>query len=319
MKKVIIPLLMLVFCTLIYAQKAAEPSVITIGVPKAPPALPLLRMQETMALGKNITLKLDIWSEPETLIAMTQDNKHDMFAFPLTVVAKLYNKGVKVKLMNVNTWGAAYFLTSDPKFKSWQDLKGKTVYAPLQSSPPDIFTRVFLSKAHLIAGKDVKIINGSQTEIAALLISGKAQYGIAIEPMATKVLTANKKMRRVFGFEEEWQRVNNSDTHIPNAGFGASVAFIEKYPDFIPRFQKAYEEAIVWINEHPAEAGALAEKHLGLPAKIVEKAIPNMGLQFKAATQAGAELEMFYRLLFGFDPKTIGGKIPDSGMYYNAK
>ena len=81
---------------------AADPVTITLGVPASPPTLPILRMKESKALGENVELKLDIWSEPETLIAMTQDGAHDMFAFPLTIVSTLYNKGVGIRLMNVN-------------------------------------------------------------------------------------------------------------------------------------------------------------------------------------------------------------------------
>lgn len=298
---------------------AAEPITITLGVPASPPTLPILRMMESKALGENVELKLDIWSEPETLIAMTQDGAHDMFAFPLTVVSTLYNKGVGIRLMNVNTWGVTYFITSDPEFKTWTDLKGKTLYVPLHSSPPDALSQYFLSEAGLTVGTDVNIVYGSSSEIASLLGSGEAEYGVMLEPLVTKILQSSEKLRIAFSFEEEWQRVNDTDTKIPNAGFGAAQKFIDENPELTAQFQKAYEEAVKWVNENPAEAGVLAEEHLGLPAKVVEKAIPNMGLEFKKTGDAKEELDMLYQLLFDFNPKMIGGKIPDSGMYYDAE
>lgn len=84
---------------------SAEPITIKLGVPTAPPTLPILHMMEENLLGDNVTIELDVWNAPEQLIAMVQDSEHDMFAFPLTVVAKLYNNGMDVRLMNVNTWG----------------------------------------------------------------------------------------------------------------------------------------------------------------------------------------------------------------------
>ena len=39
--------------------------------------------------------------------------------------------------------------------------------------------------------------------------------------------------------------------------------------------------------DHPAEAAALAEEHLGMKAAVVEAAIPNMGLTFKSAGRLG--------------------------------
>ena len=226
---------------------------ITVGVPTAPPALPILRMAETKALGDNVNINIDVWHEPETLIAMVQDGKHDMFAFPLTVVSKLYNKGLDVRLMNVNTWGVTYFMTSDPEIKGWSDLKGKTVYVPLQSSPPDALTQYFLSEANLKVGEDVEIIYASTAEIATLLISGEAKYATLIEPQVTRAMTGNPDLRVAFSFEEEWQRVNDTDTKIPNAGFGTSQAFIDEHPELTAKFQKAYEEAAIWANENPKD------------------------------------------------------------------
>ncbi|KUO75182.1 MAG: hypothetical protein APF77_15775 [Clostridia bacterium BRH_c25] len=300
-------------------ETSEEPITITVGVPTAPPALPLLRMMETKALGESVKIELDIWNEPEILIAMVQDGGHDMFAFPLTVVSTLYNKGIDVRLMNVNTWGVTYFMTSDPDFKEWADLKGKTVYIPLQSSPPDVLTQYFISEAGLEIGKDVKVIYATTAEVAAMLASGDAVYATLIEPQVTKAMMSNPDLQIAFNFEDEWQRVNNTETKIPNAGFGTTQRFIDENPELVSKFQEAYEEATVWANENPEEMGALAEKYLGLKAPLISKALPNMGLSYKASLDAKEELSMFYQLLYEFNPKMIGGKIADDGMYYNAE
>ena len=80
--------------------------------------------------------------------------------------------------------------------------------------------------------------------------------------------------------------------------------------------QAAYAESVQWVLDHPAEAAALAEEHLGMKAAVVEAAIPNMGLTFKSAQDAWGELDTFYNLLNDFDPSMIGGKLPDDGLYY---
>jgi NitT/TauT family transport system substrate-binding protein len=293
-----------------------EPVTITVGVPTAPPALPVLRMIETKALGENVEIKLDIWNEAETLIAMVQDGKHDLFAFPLTVISKLYNKEIDVRLMNVNTWGVTYFLTSDPDFDSWDDLKGKTVYVPLQSSPLDALTQYFLTEAGLEVGKDVEIIYATIPEVSTMLASGEAVYGTLIEPQVTKAMMTNENLRVAFSFEDEWKRVTKTDTKIPNAGFGTTQKYSDENPELVSAFQIAYEEATIWANENPEEMGVLAEKYLGLKAPLIVKSLPSMGLEFKSANDSQTELEMLYELLNEFNPGMIGGKIPDSNLYY---
>lgn len=317
MKKWITPLATAILClSMTGVGNAAEETVITIGAPKAPPTLPILHMMDINALGDHVTINLDTWDEPESLIAMVQDQEHDMFAFPLTVAAKLYNKGMDISLLNVNTWGVTYFLTSDPEFESWADLKDKTVYVPLQSSPPDALTQYFLNEAGLTVGTDVDIVYASTSEVASMLISGEAEYATLIEPQVTKVVSANEDVHVALSFEEEWKRVTESDTKIPNAGFGTTQFFIDANPELVDEFEKAYAEAVQWVNDNPEEAGMLAEEHLGLNAGVVKKAIPNMGLEYVSAVDAEPELDTFYNLLKSFDPSMIGGSIPDSGLYY---
>ena len=297
------------------AEKA-EQTVLKVGIPTAPPALPILRMMESQALGENVSIEIEIWNEPETLIAMVQDPSFDYFAFPLTVVSTLFNKGMDVRLMNVNTWGVNYFLTSDPDFKTWSDLKGKTIYIPLQSSPPDALTQYFLDEAGLVVGEDVEIIYASPAEVAAMVSSGEATYATMFEPQVTMALSKNPDMRIALDIEDEWMRVNDTESIVPNAGFGTTQTTIDENPELTAQFNQAYEEALQWCIENPEEIGALAEKHLGLPAKVITKAIPTMGLTYKTAVDADYELDMFYEMLNEFDPKMIGGKLPTEEMYY---
>lgn len=295
---------------------AKEETVLRIGIPKAPPALPVLRLMDAGLLGEEVRVELDIWDAPEQLIAMVQDGKHDMFAFPLTVAAKLYNKGIDVRLTNVNTWGVTYFMTSDLNLTQWSQLKEKTVYVPLQSSPPDALTQFFLREAGLIPGEDVEIIYSSTSEISQMLAAGTISYAVLIEPQATAARLKNENVRVAFSFEEEWQRVRQDDSLVPNAGFGTTQDFALRHPEFVESFERAYEEALNWVLANPKEAGRLAEQTLGLKAELVEEAIPNMGLNYRSAKEAKADLDSFYQLLSDFDPQMIGGSIPDEAMYY---
>lgn len=294
-----------------------EAVTVRIGVPTAPPALPVLHMMEEHLLGENVTVELDVWNAPEQLIAMVQDGGHDLLAFPLTVAAKLFNSGAPVRLLNVNTWGVTYFLSTDPDFQTWSDLAGKTVYVPLQSSPPDALTQYFLNEAGLTVGENVTILYASTAEVAAMLASGEAQYATLIEPQVTAAMSQNSEVRRALSFESEWQRTTETNTMIPNAGFGAMQGFLDEHPELAETFQTAYEESVQWVLDHPAEAAALAEKYLDMKSAIVEKAIPNMGLFFKSAEDAKPELDTFYDLLNSFDATMIGGKLPDGELYYH--
>nr|WP_314656200.1 ABC transporter substrate-binding protein [uncultured Fusobacterium sp.] len=290
---------------------------IYVGAPKAPPILPVLRMMETNALGKDYKIDIKVWNSPEILIAMVQGKEADFFAFPVTVVSKLYNKGLNVKLMNVNTWGVASFISKDPSVKSWKDLKDKTIYIGLKSSPPDVYTHYFLDKEGLKEKKDYNVIYANKAEILNLVISGKADNAVTIEPDTTAVLSKNKDFKIIANFEEEWQKYKGDKSSIPTAGFGVIGEVAEKDPALVKKFNEEYAKALQWVKENPEEAGKLAKEKLGMDAEVIKKSIPKMGLNFVHAQDAKKTLNEYYKIMKDYDPKNIGGKVPDENLYLN--
>lgn len=319
MKKIsnIILSIFFLFSMIIFASTPKK--TINVGVPKAPPALPILRMIDSNALGDEYNVELKIWTSPEILIGMVQSKEADFFAYPLTVVSKLYNKGMDVKLTNVNTWGVASFVSSDTSVKDWKDLKGKTIYLALKSSPPDVFTKFFLDKNGLKEKEDYEIIYVSnKQELANLLITEKAKYATIIEPEVTAVKMKNNKIKTIISFEKEWQKLkNDNNAHIPTAGFGIIGETEKRDVELVKKFEIEYEKALKWVVKNPKLAGQLAEEKLGLNAKIVENAIPNMGLKYMNAKDSKKILDEYYKILKDYDPKTIGGNIPDENFYFN--
>ncbi len=295
-------------------QSSSEKVVINVGAPKAPPIIPILRMKETNALGENVEIKLNFWETPEQLIAMIQGNESQMYAFPLSVIAKLYNKGMGVKLTNVNTWGVAYLVSSNDEVNTWEDLKGKKLYVSLQSSPPDIMTQYFLKESGL-EKSDCEIVYVAKTELAHMMIAGKVENAVTIEPLVSMVTTKNPDMKVKIAFQEQWNEFGN-DGKIPTAGIGTTNLFAEENHDLIVQFEEEYAKALEWIVANPEQAGELAEKYLDMKKPIIIKALPNMGMHYTKAIDAKPELDVFYQLLFDFDPKTVGGKIPDEDMYF---
>lgn len=292
---------------------------INLGVPKAPPTIPILHMIENNSMGDNIKLNLDYWNSPEQLIAMTQDNKHDIFGLPLTVGAKLHNKGVSIKLTNVNTWGVTYFVTSDDNIKEWSDLKGETIYVPQKSSPPDVMTRYFLESNGLKIGEDVELKYSNSTEITQLLKAGQIKHAVNLEPQVTNSLSGNENLRIAFSYDQEWKKLMGNEKDIPNAGIGATVEFIENNEDVMKKFEQEYEKSLNYLINNPEVAGKLGKKYFDLNEEIVTKAMPRLGLMYKDSKSATSDLQGLYQLLYDFNPDTIGGKIPSEEFYYSPK
>lgn len=293
----------------------ALPATIVVGASKAPSTLPLLRMMENRDLG-DVDIRLEVWVAPEQLIAMTQDDAYHFYSLPLTVAAKLHSRGVGVALTNVGVWGGVSLVTADPAIRDWPDLRGKTVHVPHRSSPPDTLTRFFLRRAGLDPERDVTVVHSLVPEMAQLLKAGRMDSAVLIEPRITVALDGSPRLRVAFDYGEEWRKALGAGAMLPSLGFGGNARFLAAHPELAARFEQAYEKALLWVLEHPDEAGRLAEKHLGLPAAATALAVPRAGLAYRSAAEARADVEAFYRVLLEFTPATIGDRIPDATFFW---
>jgi NitT/TauT family transport system substrate-binding protein len=292
---------------------------IVMGGPKAPPTFPLLRMMETNALGENVKIDFKVWNSVEELLATATGSEYGFLAIPVNVSAKLYNKGVDIKLTNVNTWGVMYLSTSDPECNEWEDLKGKKLYVPFKSAPPDIVTQHFLKQYGLKVGEDIEIAYSTPAEIAQLMKAGEIEYAMNIEPFITASKMGNENVRVIFDYMKEWKKLEGEEYDIPNAGIATNNKFLKDNKELVALFEKEYEKALAWTLENPKEASQLVEKHLGLKGALIQESMSTLGLNYKLAGDAKKDLEKYYETLLNFNADSIGGKTPDENYYYEEK
>ena len=93
----------------------------------------------------------------------------------------------------------------------------------------------------------------------------------------------------------------------------------------VSNVRKSVEEAINWeceiIKNYANEnRGVYAEEMgLGLQAAVVEKSMPGNNIRHEFIGDVKKELNDFYKILFDFNPTTVGGAIPDEGLYYEIR
>ena len=64
-------------------------------------------------------------------------------------------------------------------------------------------------------------------------------------------------------------------------------------------------------------ASQLVEKYGIMPkAAVALKAIPNCNIVYIDGKEMKQSIEGFYNILYGYEPKSIGGKLPDENFYY---
>lgn len=242
----------------------------------------------------------------------------EIAALPTNVASVLYNKtGGKVMVAAVNTKGVLYLLENGETVKSFADLKGKTVYLPGQGSNPEFIFRYLVEKNGLVIGKDVMVdyTYGSPDELATAITSGLVSLAVLPEPKVTAIKSQNNAVRSALDFTAEWNKV--SDGELVQGCIVVQKSFAEEHPAELAQFLKDYEASIQFVNNNIDEAATMIEAAGIIPkAPLAKKALPACNICFMTGEEMKTSLNSFFKVLFDMAPASIGGAMPDDGIYY---
>lgn len=301
------------------AAKEAVLKQLIFSGPPAPPSIYLahLAQQEGMKAHAEATHFLQ-WRSPDMLISQVLNGQTHVSATPSNVAAMLYNKGAKIKLLDITTWGVLHLLTRRNDIKKFTDLKGKNLQLFFRGGMPDITIQYLAIKLGLKPGTDIKMSYSSNPlQLMKLFMLGKIDTVILPEPAVTAAKLGSKMAGmpiHSIDIQKVWEEVTGR-SRIPQAGTLIHTDLIDKNPELVSMIKVGIKNSVNWMNEKPAEAAKLGSEQFGLPAQIITKAMKNVKMEYVSAVDAREELEFFYTALMELSPKLVGGKLPDDGFY----
>lgn len=242
----------------------------------------------------------------------------EIAALPTNVASVLYNKtGGKIMVAAVNTKGVLYLLENGESVHSMADLKGKTVYLPGQGSNPEYIFRYLVEKNGMEIGKDVMIdyTYGSPDELATAVTAGLVSLAVLPEPKVTAIKSQNAAVRSALDFTAEWNKV--SEGELVQGCIVVQKSFAEEHPAELAQFLKDYQASIDFVSNNIEEASTMIEAAGIIPkAPLAKKALPACNICYMIGAEMKTSLTSFYQVLFDMAPASIGGALPDDGIYY---
>lgn len=261
-----------------------------------------------------------IASAPDEVTAEIIKGNYDIAALPTNLASVLYNKTEgKIRVAAVNTLGVLYVLENGDTVNSLEDLNGKELYATGQGSTPEYILRYVLETN----GIDCNVTYlAEHSELAAQMISGDVSLGMLPVPNATTVL-AQSEARTAIDLTAEWEKAAEKNGDSSALYMGCVIVnpdFIEESPEAVDAFLEEYAASVKYVNENIDDASAMIESYGIVPkAAIAKKAIPDAHMVCITGDEMKTGLSGFYNVLFGFDPKSVGGAVPADDIYYIKK
>jgi NitT/TauT family transport system substrate-binding protein len=166
--------------------------------------------------------------------------------YPLKMIAVLVNKFV-------------YSFVTPPGISKPQDLKGKSVAVSRFGSGSDFITRMALKSWGLDATKDVTVLQiGNSPARLGALMTGKVHGSILNLSQKTRARRAGLRILA---------DLSQIDVEYPQGVLYTTPGFIEKRPDVLSKYMRAYVEAVRQFKTNRQVALQIVEKHTGLTDK----------------------------------------------------
>ncbi|MGI6267373.1 MAG: ABC transporter substrate-binding protein [Candidatus Metalachnospira sp.] len=289
---------------------------VNITMLKGPTGIGAVKLMEESE--KNETdgnYNINVSAAADDAMAKIISGEVDIAAVPTNIAPLIYNKtNGNIEVLAVNTLGVLYIVENGDSIHTIEDLEGKTIYSSGQGAVPEYVLNYLLEKNNV---ENVNIVYMTEhAEVAAALADGRADIALLPEPNVTAVMMKNSEIRIAVDVNDEWKKTNGSEL-----AMGCIVAgkqFIDENKEAVDKFLKEYSESIDYVNNNVPEAAELVEKY-GIMASsdAAVKAIPNCNIVYKEKDEMKTMLESFYDLLYKANPKSVGGEIPDTELYYD--
>lgn len=303
-------------------QSAEEPEAapeeevtVRVGSLKGPTSLGLLNLMKASEDGTSEgTYDFNIVVAADELAAGIVGEDYDIVLVPANLASVLYKKTEgKVTVIDINTLGVLYCLSTDESIKSASDLAGKTVVTTGQGTTPEYSLRYLLKQAGV---EDCTLeFKSEATEVVAALKQDSSLIAVLPQPFATAAGIQNEELKTNFSLSEEWDKVSTDSSMVTGVTI-VKNSFLEEHPGAVETFLKDHQASVEAASDLDVTSELAAAYGIVEKAPVAKKALPNCGLACITGEEMKKALSGYLNVLFEADPASIGGALPNDDFYY---
>ncbi len=276
----------------------------------------LMRRNDEGTTALNYTVSLA--TSPEEIVGKITAGEVNFAALPTNLAATLFQKTEgSIQVLALNTGCVLYIVENGDSIHSVADLKGKTILSTGEGANPEFILRYLLAENGLDPDTDVTLnFVAENDELAAALVGGNADIALVPEPLCTTVLSKNATLRIALSIGDEWVKTkNNAEPYMGCIVINTQYAI--DFPGIVEAFISDYKVSVETAQTDVKTVASLCEKYniIG-SAVIAEQAIPRCALTCICGKDMANALDPYLSVLFAADPKSVGGKLPGEGFYY---
>ncbi|MDR1773760.1 MAG: PhnD/SsuA/transferrin family substrate-binding protein [Clostridioides sp.] len=299
-----------------------ETKEVRVYSPDGLPSIALAKLiKEKPEVAENYNVNYNIAATADELSTIIMKGEADIAVVPSNMASIAYNKNKETntcdyKIAGTVGYGSLY-LVSNQEITSYEDLKGKTILNIGKGLTPDIVTQVCLKNNGIDVEKDVTLdYVDSATELVPAIVAGKVDIAVVPEPALSGLLTKKPDMKIVYKINDEYKKIAKTEKGFPQSTIIVRSDIAKDHPEFLSAFLAKVDESIKWATENKTDLGTYS-KEVGIKTEpaIIEKSIERANLGYTPIKDNSKDYMTYYKYLNEFNPKTLGGSIPDEEVF----
>ena len=298
---------------------AADKNAFTVYGAPAMPSVVIAAAALQGKLAKQADVSLKIWRSPDQLRAGVASGTFKVMMSPSNVGVNLRNQGQKVGMVNILTKGIIQLVCKNTPINRPQDLIGKRVIIPFKNDMPDIVFQALLKKLNVDLSKVNVNYAPTSAEAVGLFLGKDFDAMLVPEPLASASILRGRTMGvnvvRGFDVTQTWGQAFGTQPVIPQAGLIADVDFYNTHKALFDQFHQDLQAALNWVNANRQSAAEIGKNYLPAPAPAIVQGIPFSNLTVTKGRELKNEIMQFYEILMQFNPRLLGGKLPDDAFF----
>ena len=240
----------------------------------------------------------------------------DIALVPANIAAVLY-RGTKedIQVININTLGVLYVVSSDNSLSTLEDLRGRTVLMTGKATTPEYVMNALLSQLSIT---NIRLEYKTEvTELAAAIIADPKAIAVLPEPYVSSVVAKNPELNVCISLSEVWADVISDGSNLVTGVTIVRKSFADEHPEIVAEFIERQAASVAFANANPAKTAKLvADLRIIDNAIIAEAAIPRCNLVCITGNEMRRTLKGYLTILYEQNPASLGGSLPSDDFYY---
>ena len=265
------------------SKPKTDAGMIRVSVLRGPSAIAFAHwMKETPVIdGKPLSVR--IIDSPDLMQATLIKGEADIAVLPMISAVNLYNKGIRYHLAGCPIWGTLYLAGRSDKGISGENKSVLHIFGA--GTTPDILTRHYLRQHKLNYTLNYSFTTAH--EIMQGLLAGKVDYAVLGEPFLSIALRKDSTLQILPTLKKSKETMDSL--------LNASCRFAVEQP----------EQAIC----------ILEKENIFTFGMLTPESIERCKIDYKTVSEAQENILHFLQLIEQYEPKALGGKMPDEQFY----